>query len=96
MEYDYLVIAVGTSPGDIGVPGAREHAIPLSSLEDAQRTAAAMRGVAAAASVSAGGRQRVAIVGGGLAGVELAGVVAGRLGEAATVELLTPGQGRAG
>lgn len=80
VEYDYLVVAVGTGTSDIGVPGAKEHAIPLSTLPDAQRLAAAMRDVAGKAS-----RGRVAVVGGGLAGVELAGVLAERLKGAADV-----------
>lgn len=80
VEYDYLVVAVGTGSSDIGVPGAKEHAIPLSTLPDAQRLAAAMRDVAGKTS-----RGRVAVVGGGLAGVELAGVVAERLKGSADV-----------
>lgn len=36
-EYDYLVIAVGSIPNFYGIPGAREHAFPLYSLDDAVR-----------------------------------------------------------
>ena len=90
VEYDYLVVAVGTGTSDASVPGAKEHAIPLSTLEDAKRLAAAMRHVS---STYSSGRGRVAVVGGGLAGVELAGVVAERLGDGATVELLASTSG---
>jgi len=84
VEYDWLVVAVGTASSDIGVPGAREHAIPMSTLEDAQRMAAAINGVKAMSSGGGGGR--VAVVGGGLAGVELAGVVAESLSRAVQLD----------
>jgi NADH dehydrogenase FAD-containing subunit len=90
IEYDWLVVAVGTASSDIGVPGAKEHAIPLSSLEDAQRLAAAIRGLANRGGATRG---RVAVVGSGLAGVELAGVVAERLKGVADVELMASASG---
>lgn len=105
VEYDWLVVAVGTATSDIGVPGAKERAIPLSTLADAQRMAEAMRGIArktassssttatAATTGPAGSRGRVAVVGSGLAGVELAGVVAERLRGAADVELMASSDG---
>ncbi|MDX1396353.1 MAG: NAD(P)/FAD-dependent oxidoreductase [Gemmatimonadota bacterium] len=32
--YDYLIVALGTVAFDFGVPGARDHAFPLKTLED--------------------------------------------------------------
>ena len=90
VEYDWLVVAVGTaSAADAKCPGAKDFAIPLSTLEDARRLAGAMRDVEAAfetdraAAATGGGSgasesRKVAVVGGGLSGVELAGVVAER------------------
>jgi NADH:ubiquinone reductase (non-electrogenic) len=36
LPYDHLVISVGSAVGDYGVPGVREHALTLASVEDAQ------------------------------------------------------------
>ncbi|MGH9362737.1 MAG: FAD-dependent oxidoreductase, partial [Thermoanaerobaculia bacterium] len=36
LPYDLLAIAVGAAVGDHGVPGAREHALTLASVEDAR------------------------------------------------------------
>lgn len=36
LDYDRLVLAVGASVGDYGVPGVREHALTLASVEDAR------------------------------------------------------------
>jgi NADH:ubiquinone reductase (non-electrogenic) len=42
LPYDVLVIAVGAAVGDYGIPGVREHALKLASVEDAR---AVRRGV---------------------------------------------------
>jgi NADH:ubiquinone reductase (non-electrogenic) len=42
LPYDHLVIAVGAAVADYGVPGVREHALQLASVEDAR---AVRRGV---------------------------------------------------
>jgi NADH:ubiquinone reductase (non-electrogenic) len=36
VPYDVLVIAVGAAVGDYGIPGVREHALKLASVEDAR------------------------------------------------------------
>ncbi|HEX5759301.1 MAG TPA: FAD-dependent oxidoreductase [Thermoanaerobaculia bacterium] len=36
LPYDLLAIAVGAAVGDFGVPGVREHALTLASVEDAR------------------------------------------------------------
>ena len=48
VEYDWLVVAVGTASADAKCPGSKDFAIPLSTLEDARRLAGAMRDVEAA------------------------------------------------
>ena len=88
VEYDWLIVAVGTATSDAVVPGSKDHAIPLSTLEDARRLAGAMRDVEAACESGGSTTKRdVAVIGGGLSGVELAGVVAERLKGKATVTL---------
>lgn len=42
LPYDVLAISVGAAVGDYGIPGVREHALKLASVEDAQ---AVRRGV---------------------------------------------------
>ena len=62
VEYDWLVVAVGTASADAKCPGSKDFAIPLSTLEDARRLAGAMRDVEAAfetdraAAATGGGR----------------------------------------
>ena len=88
LTYDYLVLALGTATNDGGVEGARERAIALNGAEDAMKISSAL-GEAAAA----GRRARVAVVGGGLSGVELASVVAERLNASpsgGSVDVITP------
>ncbi|HEX2223564.1 MAG TPA: FAD-dependent oxidoreductase [Thermoanaerobaculia bacterium] len=36
LEYDDLIIAVGSAVGDYGIPGVQEHALKLASVEDAR------------------------------------------------------------
>ena len=83
LEYDYLVIGVGAAPDGGAVPGAAERAVPLASLEDARTLAGALRDMetkrANDENDGLGYVPRVAVVGGGYSGCELAGVVAERL-----------------
>ncbi|MFD7659985.1 NAD(P)/FAD-dependent oxidoreductase [Actinosynnema sp. NPDC059797] len=64
LTYDRLVYALG-SRADLGVPGAAEHAHPLSTAEDAERLAGALRTA-----------RVVAVAGGGLTGIEAAAELA--------------------
>lgn len=83
LPYDYLVVSLGCAPSASRVPGAAAHSLPLHSLPDARRAKAALDAadgvrrlrVAQAAASSAPfpvPPVRIAVVGGGLAGVELA------------------------
>lgn len=78
IRYDYLVLAVGSVSNDFGVPGVREHAIYLDSREQADKFRTKLLNhclrVSRTVSVNpaAGAQVRVAIVGGGATGVELA------------------------
>ena len=85
--YDKLVISTGgRTPVDI-VPGAKEFALPFRSLNDAYRLQEELRLLEAADR----DRIRVAIVGGGYSGVELACKLADRLGERGRIRIIDRG-----
>ncbi len=76
LSYDRLVLALGgETPMDMA-PGVAEHAIPFRALEDAYRLQERLRLLEA----SDADKIRVAVVGGGYSGVEVACKVAERLG----------------
>jgi NADH dehydrogenase len=68
LRYDYLVYAVGSSSATSDVPGAGEHALPLSSLEDTDRLHTVLD--------AAGPGAAVTVVGAGPTGIEVAGELA--------------------
>ncbi|HXY92816.1 MAG TPA: NAD(P)/FAD-dependent oxidoreductase [Acidimicrobiia bacterium] len=80
IAYDYLVLAAGAVSSDFGVPGVREHALPLKSLEDATRVRSMVLQRFEATdrdpSLVEEGELRVVVVGGGPTGVELCGALA--------------------
>jgi demethylphylloquinone reductase len=84
ISYDNLVIALGgKTPLDI-VPGAQEHAIAFRSLNDAYKLAERLKQL----EQSNAEKIRVAIVGGGYIGVEVACKLADRLGERGRLRLI--------
>lgn len=70
--YDTLVIAIGSRDNDFGIPGVREHALPLNGPDDALRFHRRLLALLARAEMLDYGPVRVIIVGGGATGVELA------------------------
>ncbi len=78
IRYDYLVMAVGSVSNDFGTPGVREHCLSLDSRADADRFRRRLLNQCLrvsrtmTADPSADAYARVAIVGGGATGVELA------------------------
>jgi len=76
IAYDTLVIAVGSHTNDFGTPGAREHAISLDTHEQAERFHQRLVNACIRANSQAGPLRpeqlKVAIIGGGATGVELA------------------------
>ena len=87
IDYDKLVLSTGgKTPVDI-VPGAKEHAIPFRSLNDAYRLQEKLRLLEEANS----DKIRVAVVGGGYSGVELACKLADRLGEKGRIRIIDRG-----
>lgn len=78
--YDYLVVALGTVAFDFGVPGVRQHAFPLKTLEDGitLRSRVLDRFEAAMHEPDADRRKRILgflVIGGGPTGVEYAGAL---------------------
>jgi NADH dehydrogenase len=78
IRYDYLVVAVGSVSNDFGTPGVREHCLSLDSRADADRFRRRLLNQCLRVSrqmvqdPTADAYARVAIVGGGATGVELA------------------------
>ncbi|WP_448561043.1 NAD(P)/FAD-dependent oxidoreductase [Trichothermofontia sp.] len=88
LPYDRLVLALGGETPVTGVPGASEYAFPFRTLADAYRLEERLR-------VLEAGEQdciRVAIVGAGYSGVELACKLADRLGERGRLRLIERGE----
>lgn len=84
LTYDRLVLAMGGQvPLDL-VPGAAEWALPFKTLQDAYRLEERLRRL----EESAADKIRVAVVGGGYSGVELACKVADRLGARGRLRLV--------
>lgn len=69
--FDALVLATGSGAGDPGIPGLAAHAASCATAEDTIALRARLAG-SGSRSASRGARRRVAIIGGGLTGVELA------------------------
>ena len=85
--YDKLVLAAGgKTPVDI-VPGAKEYALPFRSLNDAYRLQEELRLLEEANP----DKIRIAVVGGGYSGVELACKLADRLGEKGRIRIIDRG-----
>lgn len=84
IPYDRLVLALGgETPLDI-IPGARYYAYPFRNLTDVYRLEQRLRVLEA----SAADKIRVAVVGGGYSGVELACKLADRLGDRGRFRLI--------
>lgn len=77
IPYDHCVLAVGSSANDFGTPGVMEHALTLDDLGSAQAFHAKLLNLAEMKErVGASEPMRIAIVGGGATGVELAAELA--------------------
>ena len=76
---DYLVLAAGSQASFFKTPGAREHAFPLYSLDDAKRLRAMILDAFEEAhrdpSLIDQGALEFVVVGGGPTGVEVAGAI---------------------
>jgi demethylphylloquinone reductase len=84
ITYDRLVLALGCETPSESIPGVTEHAIPFRSLQDAHRLDAKLRLL----EESSAERIRIAIVGAGYSGVEVACKLADRLKERGRIRLI--------
>lgn len=84
LGYDYLVLAMGGETPMDRVPGVAEHAIAFRTIQDAYRLEEKLRLL----EESNADKIRVAIVGAGYSGVELACKLAERLGDRGRVRLV--------
>mmetsp|Transcript_41678 Transcript_41678/g.99964 ORF Transcript_41678/g.99964 Transcript_41678/m.99964 type:complete len:623 (-) Transcript_41678:1675-3543(-) len=91
LSFDAAVVSTGATPQKIlsAVPGAAEYVQPFYTREDAWSTRDVLFRLEQ--KVRRGERPRVAVVGGGYGGVELAACLARKLPEAETVTLMTRG-----
>ena len=83
-ECDRLVLALGGETPMDKVPGCVDHAIPFRTINDAHRLQEKLRQLEA----SDRDKIRIAIVGGGYSGVELACKLADRLGDRGRIRLI--------
>jgi demethylphylloquinone reductase len=84
IDYDRLVLALGCETPAESVPGVTEHAISFRSLADAYKLDAKLRILAASSTE----KIRIAIVGAGYTGVEVACKLADRLKERGRIRLI--------
>jgi NADH dehydrogenase len=84
LNYSALVIATGGRANSFGVPGVSEHALAFRSLADVERLQELVRRLR----LRLRPLQRLAVVGAGASGVELACKLADLLAGAAVIELV--------
>lgn len=77
IDYDWLVLALGSDTATFGVPGVAEHCAAFNTYADAVALDAKLKEVTAASPATP---PSAIVVGGGYAGVELAAVLGERLG----------------
>lgn len=87
LNYDRLVLSLGGETPMTMAPGVAEHALAFRAIADAYALQERLRGLEAADP----DKIRVAIVGGGYSGVELACKLADRLGERGRIRLVELG-----
>jgi NADH dehydrogenase len=77
LEFDHLVVALGSATADFGVPGVTEHGLGMKSVHEALMIRAeVMRRFEDLARFDDDTRLSIAVVGGGPTGVEMAGALA--------------------
>ncbi|KAG8383880.1 hypothetical protein BUALT_Bualt04G0060200 [Buddleja alternifolia] len=91
IEYDWLVLALGAETTLDGVPGAIEYALPFTTFEDAQRVNEKLRALERKY-FGKDSQIRVAVVGCGYSGVELAATISERLQDRGLVQAINVGK----
>lgn len=88
LTYDRAVLALGGQTPVGSTPGVKEHALPFHTLNDAYRLLSRLRQL----EQSERDAIRIAIVGGGYSGVELACKLADRLGDRGRLRIIERGE----
>lgn len=88
IEYDWLLLALGAESKRDIVPGAAEHALPFSSLEDVLEIERQLKKLEQEKFGAEKSLIQLAVVGAGYSGVELAATVAERLGDRGKVQVV--------
>eukprot|EP00897_Mesotaenium_endlicherianum_P003528 jgi/Mesen1/3202/ME000185S02344 len=90
VSYDWLVLALGAETRMSFVPGAQELALPFATLADALRVNEKLTQLERARFAPDAAPIRVAVVGAGYSGVELASTIQQRLGSRGRVQVVDP------
>lgn len=88
IEFDWLLLALGAESKRDIVPGAAEHALPFSSLEDVLEIERQLKKVEQEKFGAEKSLIQLAVVGAGYSGVELAATLAERLGDRGKVQVV--------
>lgn len=88
IEYDWLLLALGSESKRDIVPGAEEHALPFSSLEDVLVIDNQLRRLEQKKFGAEKSLIQLVVVGAGYSGVELAATLAERLGDRGKVQVV--------
>ncbi len=75
VDYDYLLVCLGSATAFYGIEGLRKHSLTLKSLDDAREIHDAVR--TAANEATSDDPARVVVGGAGLSGIQCAGEIAG-------------------
>ncbi|HDM35996.1 MAG TPA: hypothetical protein ENG09_01895 [Candidatus Syntrophoarchaeum butanivorans] len=82
VPYDFLAITVGAVQSYFGIPGAEEHSYSINTLEGALEAKEALERLVSS------GKDRIAVVGAGLTGVELVGELVDKYGGKLKITLI--------
>lgn len=75
VDYDYLLVGIGSATAFFGIDGLKEHSLTMKSLDDAREIHEAIRSAGEEATQSE--PAQVLIGGAGLSGIQVAGEIAG-------------------
>ena len=77
LEFDYLIVALGSATNDFGIPGVKEHSLGMKSVTEALKIRSdIMRHFEDLCRFSIPEDFNISVIGGGPTGVEMAGAIA--------------------
>lgn len=90
IQYDYLIIALGSQPSYFDIPGLEKYSLPLKNLKDAVKIKNSIDSIYRK-KAAAGEKTRIIIGGGGFSGTELAAEIAKYRNYLSKIHNLPPG-----